>query len=241
MTSGYPAYPSTFGALPVDWRIPTASTTAMSRVIQAWARMPDLPVNEVPGNWAWLGPWSLRVWQMPGVKLSVLLLAVSAVLLCAAWVFGRRGKRGGASWLWVFVPPVAALIFWMATAPDPRFAGAMPWLLSVALVLLAAGRFDERQFRRALQTIAPSVALAVGVFLVFDASRSQTWKLRGGFAKIPKAEMQTRITASGVEVQVPLQGDQVWNSKLPAAPALDPHLQMRGAGLANGFRVSADE
>ncbi len=83
--SGYPAYPSTLGALPVPWRVPTALALSEANWVRSWSRQRDLHWSVVLDNWAWLRPWLATV---PPPVLRPLNLALVGGLLGAATLAG---------------------------------------------------------------------------------------------------------------------------------------------------------
>ena len=60
------------------------------------------------------------------------------------------------------------------------------------------------------------------------------WTLRD----LPDAATTKKQSAHGVVVNVPAESNRLWDSPLPAAQRLHPWLQMRGASLKDGFRVT---
>src|SRR5262249_50737464 len=74
--SGYPAYPSTFGAFSVEWRVPIEQAAAEQAWIGHFARTyySDSASNGLPYGdrvvlqWKWLQPWVNSLIQEPGVR-----------------------------------------------------------------------------------------------------------------------------------------------------------------------------
>ena len=129
--SGYPVYPSTFAAFPVDWRVPVADARSDSESIVCWARFPGPACREALGNWHWLAPWFAR--NSPQFLLPLLIAAGIAVLtfFVASW----RRRIVNVAWLFL-VPMLVGLLGWFVTAPDPRFAGALFWLAAAGTIAL---------------------------------------------------------------------------------------------------------
>jgi hypothetical protein len=57
-------------------------------------------------------------------------------------------------------------------------------------------------------------------------------------SRIPAAKLEQKVTASGLQVWVPVTGDQTWDAPIPATPYFDKNLSLRGAGLASGFYIN---
>ena len=51
VTSGYVAYPSTFGSLPVDWKMPEEDVKIEADWVYAWGRAPNTQAKDVVGKW----------------------------------------------------------------------------------------------------------------------------------------------------------------------------------------------
>ena len=60
-----------------------------------------------------------------------------------------------------------------------------------------------------------------------------------GWKPIKTAALQEKVTAQGLNIQVPVNGDQSWDSPLPGTPCFNPALQLRGSGLQSGFKTLA--
>ena len=133
--TGYPVYPSTFGAFDVEWRKPECVTVDMMNVIKAWARNPGVRPGRVLGNREWVGPWLRRTARRRDV---VLPLAVAAAGLLAALVRARALRKELLPALALVLPPALFLVYWAFTAPDPRFAGAAFWCLAAGVVAAAS-------------------------------------------------------------------------------------------------------
>jgi hypothetical protein len=92
--SGYLAYPSSFGAFPVEWRVPEANLRYMRAVLKGWARLPGREWRTALDGWQWLGPWINQLVRKPFEVVAPLVM--SSVLAPALWIRIRAGKRGGA-------------------------------------------------------------------------------------------------------------------------------------------------
>lgn len=239
--SGYPAYPSTIGGLPVDWRVPVEDVQEMYRAIVGWARKPAPGFRAVDTGWEWLGEWSQRAGQRTDVR--IFLLTVTAALLCWIVLYWRRGRWWTEStlyWVAPLVPTLVGMVFWFLTAPDLRFLGITPWILPAWLAVWVLGsRSDETLL--VVRTIGlPSVVFTCALLVVPGSPKFGIWNYDSlGLAVVPKAKVQTRSTNSGLKVHTPVNNRQIWNAKLPATGFFNPLLQQRTRKLRHGFRTSA--
>lgn len=229
--SGYPAFPGTIGVSPVEWALPAATATAMAREVQAWARQPGVPPEAVLGTWAWLGPWFRRVLHDNRLDFTLPLAVATAGLSVALWRIGRGRQRPDRRWL-ALLPASMGLVAWFFTAPDPRFQGAQLWALANGLLVLTLPTSCRLRV----------VALAAQALLVVALCANpldfvRTWKDPGPARQVP---MRACSTLSGLTVYVPVAGDQVWDSELPATPYFSSLLRLRVDGdLSRGFTKTA--
>ncbi len=239
--SGYPAFPSTLGAFPVPWRVPTEVAINEANWIRSWARQPGQHWVTVLGNQAWLRPWLETV--SPQV-LRPLNLALVSGLIGAATLAGPRlpWRRIGLGSLWL-LPTLPALVFWFVSAPDYRFAGATFWIIGLGLTMLAV-RGSARHFAGGPPPVAVQLAVVAMALLWVAPVRPPLFRVDSPSAlfdwQSPRYQPQYILarTNSGLSVRVPLGTDQCWALPLPCTPYLRPGLRLREPGnLASGFIV----
>ena len=238
LLSGYPLFPATFAGMPaLDWAISPEVLRHESDLILTWARAPgSLDSVGVLAGWAWLRPWA------QGLPISVQMLFAGCVLLTSAALFcivtGRvegAVRRCGA----LYGPLLTAVAFWLGTAPDPRFLGAVPALLIVlgAWIMLSSSGADA--IAGWIANPSPrSPAMIALALLVCLACLKLTGMRSAGFAgwvALPVPSVHTRLTGSGLAVLVPVERGQCWNAPLPCASIFDANLRLAAwAPLAIG-------
>jgi hypothetical protein len=235
---GYPFSPSAIFGLPVEWKVPIWAMDCNARIIMAWARDYQRPANEVLADWAWFWPWFKGVMGFYWIEV-VIPVTVAIVSMAAVAIRVMTGYMDGWRWKALFLmPPLLGLVFWFFTAPDQRFAGAaFWWLASGGLILMIAS------YGGATRRICwlPIVMLSLMLTGWFDGRLSKYTRpgpSSGGFYPVPESKVKTFRTDSGLEVYVPVKGDQVWDSPLPATPYPNAKLKLRHAGdVASGFRM----
>lgn len=242
MLSGVPLYPSTAGHLPVDWAVPVERIVKEAEWVYSWARTSGAHPRDVLGNWAWLRPWLLRVATGNLIDVTFpLLLALffgaSALLAGSFW----KVKRGYLLQWAYLMPAVMALVFWFFTAPDPRFANAAFFLLSIAsaLVFLCSvqGLLSSRVYAQMI-----CLAFLLSNLLLIRHLVNNTTELgvisTSGWHQVQRVALDAKITASGLTVYTPSKGDQCWDSDLPSTPNFNPRLRLRERNIvASGFTV----
>ena len=136
--SGYPFFPLTVVALPVDWRMPAAAVDRLNQVIETWARWPGRAPGTIGPLSHWLAHWVRMQARDFDVMAPLSLLAAlipSLTTRLDADLEGRSERRAPlCAVLIVAVPTLAA---WFLAAPDPRFALAPIWLVPISLVAWA--------------------------------------------------------------------------------------------------------
>lgn len=218
MMTGYVAYPSTFGAFPVDWRMPPVIGQQEAAWVRAWARMPgvlgDTQAVSMPqiDGLSWVIPWLFDTFTTtPNLFDVTLPLGLTAGAL-AVKLWRRDGFSRG--WL-ALLPLVAALVAWWWIAPSPRFAGATFWGFAgatLALLALETPSFVARRVSGGAIAVALLCALVLPVQLrvVFPAKDTT-------FYTLPEAVIREHTSERGAVYWEPTTTDQCWDAPLPCA------------------------
>ncbi|QWV95080.1 hypothetical protein KP004_07850 [Geomonas oryzisoli] len=242
MLSGVPLYPSTAGRLPVDWAVPVERIVSEAQSVYSWARTPGASPKDVLHNWGWFRPWLVRVATGNVLDVTYPLLQFLFFGICAliAGLFSKVRRRNLLQWAYL-VPAVMSLVFWFCTAPDPRFANAAFFLLSIAsaLVFLCSvqGLLSSRLYADMICLVFLIGNLLLVRHLVYNASEIRAIST-SGWHQVQRVALETRKTSSGLTVYTPCEGDQCWDSALPSTPYFNPHLRLRERNsVASGFTV----
>jgi hypothetical protein len=239
ITSGYPAFPNTFGALPVDFRIPESVTIEARDWVYSWARYPvsSSRAEDVLGKWDWLPTWIRLV---NADRLSLFLLVVPLYIFAGgALVYLVRAlvrRRMETRYLLLFAPAVIGGVFWWITAPDSRFAGAVFWILAVLVVVMIWESSSRPRWEGLIGVLA---IVAAGVIVANGYANSFT----NADAALPipyTRPTKEYITESGYVYNVARDPDtnlQMGDPPLPFSPYLIPKLELRGATLREGLRT----
>lgn len=240
--TGYPAYPSTIGAVPVAWRIDEDYAHLETEFIRSFARDPRRYMGQLPPEWNWFNNWIEQRFQ-PRYMRDHIYFSIPAfasaggfLLLGITLLFVRK-QINGLRW-WFFVPIVASLVFWFIAAPAPRFAGASLWLLAIGAVtlLLAKIGWGQRRWHIYLM-IAAMIAAAPVPFFV--SKSIVPWIDPGpdnGLYRLPKPLLDPYVTDSGLFVWTSAKNNQCWDAPLPCTPYPHPNLQLREPDdISQGF------
>ncbi|GAB4428610.1 MAG: hypothetical protein OHK0015_11680 [Chloroflexi bacterium OHK40] len=235
--SGYPAYPSTLGAMPVPWRVPTALVLSEANWVRSWARQQDRHWTEVLGGAGWLQSWLTTMSPLLSRPIALTILA-GMFALATLGALPRRGPLWRA--LLFLLPPAASAVFWFVTAPGFRFAGAAFWVLGLGLVICTVEGLGPR-LAAGSPFAAVCLAVVAGLLLYVAPVRGPLLLVpppgsEDGFWALPVAPTRPYTTASGLELALPATGDQCWATPLPCTPYPRPELRLREPGnLGGGF------
>ncbi len=240
--SGYPAYPSTFGGAPVEWRVPPEAVIAEADFINPWKAV-RAPWWRASLDLRWLGTWLRSLgWIERGVLLP-LAIAAGAWLwgaVGAGWRLLRAGDtRGGRKRIStaILLPPLAAIGACFIMAPRPRFAGAAFWLLAIESAGLAFGR-ALCAARRGVRFAAGVACLSLAGLPFFEGQPA--WLPLRDFGGLPLPRVRPVQLDSGLVVQFAGETMSCWNAPLPCTPYANQALRLRRPGdLASGFVVDA--
>jgi hypothetical protein len=242
ISSGYLLFPSRIGALPVDYRIPESVRYEAENWVYAFARDPSVDMEVTLHNgWKWLPNWLFHLRETFNQYLFV-IPAYAAIALLIACVIGfivlrimKQSVPDGRMWF-VLIPSILSGLFWFFSAPDPRFAGAVFWIVSLWLAVILIWMVRPLALRGIAYSVLLLSIIAASVVLVYGYGQ---FKAEGiGFPKIPRPALVQYLTKSGLKVYTnPVTNTQLWDASLPASPYKIPDLELRGETLRDGFRL----
>lgn len=219
--SGAPLFPSTIlGAWQLPWAVPSQVAITETEMIFSWARRQGLDFasqGALNGGWffAWIQATSpLLKW---GFVLSLFLMCLNTVRFFKS---KQAVVRRSASLL--YMPILIGLLFWFMTAPDVRFLGANHVLffsLSLYLTLQSQGsntvlgsRIQRLQKNRHVGLLVFMIVVLISIRYLGTTSLSFS-----GWSEVPQISTESRQTKAGQNINVPMLGNQCWDSVLPCA------------------------
>lgn len=246
--SGYLVFPFTgidwFG---FDWKVPSENASSILTQTKYLFNTAEFN-NELALNvefTTWLRSW-FEVHIRNNLELTLYLLI--SPLLIGPFLFvclgGGRFRRY-APVLLIQALLGSGVVFWLALGPEPRLGAG--WILSFAIFPIAVvlDYFLRRQGQngRALQRY-----LAYGLLLIFCLWLAQASGLRARLIgedayliwtiePLPEPELKVVETDTGIELYVPVEGNQAWDGALPGTPYVNNNLELRGSTMVDGFRV----
>jgi hypothetical protein len=262
--SGYPFFPSTFAAMPVDWRVPSEYADGVRWWVQAFARTSYQP--ELLGqDFDWLAHWfqvELR-YSVHEAWVPALLMLGTFLLFCAS---PRPRSRLRISFL--ALPTFIALAVWFVSAPSFRFGLALIWtaaaITAAALLPPVLPHFSSTQRRLVavlLLLYSLSPLLLSSRWILRDRGDRTAWAALAeaflvkpgpdyGFHPLYTPRMKTRRICGDVEILVPQKrmpalghsgtwfNHLPWASPLPATAWPLEGLCARTPGrIERGFRI----
>ena len=242
--SGYIAYPSTIGALPVDWRIPYNTAKNTLEVLRWWTRTLAGQLDIGSGNWSWILPWIKGIFKIEHehftihVTIPLFLIFINSILIFFSKYLKKYSAHDMKKNIWLLlVPSACAILFWFSALPEPRYVGACFWILGVGTTIIVINKFNvlkSKYFKTFL--ISFSIILCIGFFFIKIFVNIP--EENNGFWKIPSVELKIFETNSGLNVFVPEKGDQCWDAPLPCAPSANADLRLRREGeMRYGFKI----
>ncbi|MCC6930211.1 MAG: hypothetical protein IT359_14595 [Gemmatimonadaceae bacterium] len=258
--SGYPLFPSSAFAFPVDWRAPEAHADC-EFAFAAFSSRASVDEREVimgeVGLGGWFGRWFAEsaTADLHMLVIPVAIIVVVGLVLLVGHVLGRRGTDSpGGSWL--ALPPAIGVVAWFVLAPEPRYASPLVWILAALAVAACFRRFGggasweaARRYWLALLVVGVSPLLIHPVLSPSPMHRRlAAWKrvvlenfMVPGEATLlqptPFAPTVTEfVTRSGLALRFTPR--TCATTAIPCTPNPSPNLRLREAGrLDRGFAV----
>lgn len=245
-TSGCLAFPAGATCLSsLPWAISATDANAAGAAISAWARIPGVAPEQVPGGLAWLSGWESKMLPYRPIFYDLLASAFLGFFLAGAARIAQyssrlsspapshgiessdaaRMRRGS---IWACTSCAAGVIFWFVQAPDPRF-GLGFLITAVVLTTLfllqgLAGIWEAPNTSRLLRwAFAALILLAGGVELrTLAVERADGAKF--AWRNPPVSPTREVTTSSGLALRTPVNGNQCWDEAALCAPNERPAL-----------------
>jgi hypothetical protein len=236
LLSGYPLYPSTFGGLAVDWKLPAELATATRLFVVAYAR------NSIAAGFAWVPEWFaaemhwrqmlVRAPQWSSGVLGLLIpFAIALLCLFVRLLSLKRERKIPERGWWLSAGCAMSVAIWFFTVPAPRFGFTIFWSLAAATAAEAASHVSQARVSR----VALLLAAAVGLLPVLFPLRDINTIVRRmvvppgpdhGLHPYPEVETHRFETQSGLSLLVPNRKDACFNAPLPCTPHPAPNVAL---------------
>jgi len=243
MTSGYVAYPQSFGRVELDWTLAADAVRHRQHVLSRNTRSPT-NVKSLPDTLNWLQPWLDRLLGNTFQQALPLGIAAASLLLVAIGRAALPGaERGRHLGLWVLTPILLYLVLWFLSFPNIKYARFAFWSLAALACLLTLHTWSTVAWRWPVLLLR-CLLLACCAFIVYSILRQGSFPLAAGPADGFRPHWEVGYdevrTATGLVVHVPHAGNnQCWRVPLPCTAYFNPQLEARQPGdLRHGFRMA---
>ena len=242
MLSGYPFFPNATLGIPADWRVPAALANIFTGWVHSFAvgQAYELaPAGKIAalGRFGEAARWFLGLARnREGFQVPFLLSITGAVALLVCGLRPEHARRNRS--LWLLLPALGGVVFWLVEAPDPRFGQAAIWTLAATLGSLGIVASAARLKWVSPRLVAAGLLLAM-LWCLFSFGWRQSYRPLESVRELvplPEVRVVARRTASGLTVYVPAEGNQCWDAPAPCTPYFDNTLRLRSSGnLGGGF------
>lgn len=244
--SGWLLFPLPVLALPVDWRVPLATSSDLhqdqiqtvegqKQIIKAWARNPGPAYTEAIGAsfQAWFPGWYER--NKAAFELRWLWPS-GVILFFVLFLVGRSSVHRRD--LILSILAISQIAFWLLQAPDLRFGAGLLWIWLAVPASVLLGRPGSRwpvKFSW-LSGLAAVCILSYGFLTNLPGHLSKSKWTLGKSGTLPLQRIELNGSGS-LTVFVPVHDDRVGDAPLPSTPYPSVFLEARVPGdLSKGFR-----
>lgn len=246
VTSGYIAYPHTFGRIDLDWTMPEDQIESRQQQLATNTRQRGGDPSIVLASWDWLGPWLRDFAGNIFPTLLPALVTVGALIMYLA--AGRKpndpGRANALRW-WALLPMAVMLVFWFFTVPNDKYVRYIFWSLAALSTTMAVLAWHWIAWRRRVLAVYAiiMVCLAYVVFLIVKHEEFLvTAGPNDGFHALIQSRYDVFATADGALIHYPTALNQCWDVPLPCTPLPHEGIESRVPGeLRHGFRFVAPE
>jgi hypothetical protein len=236
--TGMPFFPSSFLGLydVLSWAVPFDIAKKEVAEISHWARYPGGGVPSYEG-FTWIIYWASLVATRYKVIFFVILLLLIVNIGVLLWRRVTPPLNYRAYGAMLFSVGVS-LGLWFATAPDPRFAGALIYIALINLTMmtltLAGSRLSKFSLQQSKNTEA--TLLVIGLMAAVLSYNFRPHSLN--YQQVPHSDTYLFEINAGLSVNVPSSADLLcWNAPLPCTPYANRSYKIVPAKGSPGFEA----
>jgi hypothetical protein len=235
--SGYPFFPVyQVDWFSPDWKADKSQVIEISQYIKYFNRVNPMfqSINETMtlGFPQWIASWYHNLFRFDKCIFTMSILGYAFVLTGIRRFFSSVQR-------YFLAVMIIQLAVWLFFAPDPRFVqGILLFGIYAAIQKLPIMAVINRK------VLKFSTIVFAGLILIYGMSKSiRDINYRNLLvpARLPAPAIQT-IAINHIELHLPSKVLSNWNPRcydvaLPCLYRIDPRLETRGSGIANGFRL----
>ena len=241
ITSGYIAYPQSFGRFEVDWAESEKLIQERQEMLATNTRIRYGNSDEVLSSWDWVRPW---VQELTSNVFEFVMPVGLFLLLLIVYVLGRFRNRKEKSelsiGLWLLIPMLIMITLWFLSAPNIKYIKYILWINVGVLAILSVMAWSQISWRWrvygvfAVQTMA---LLYVAYLIVATRSFPLAAGPNDGFYVRPMPPVKIVEIQNGATINTPDSHiSQCWDIPLPCTPTARTRIYERVPGdLSQGF------
>jgi hypothetical protein len=241
VTSGYIAYPQSFGRFEVDWAESPKLIAERQEMLATNTRIRYGDSDEVLSSWDWVRPWlrdsisNLFEFSVP-VSLSLLLM-----ILYGVGRFRHRTEQFELSiGVWVLLPMLVMMVVWFLSAPNIKYIKYILWINVAVLAILNLLVWSEIKWQWRIYSVL-SVLMIGLLYIAYLIVAMRGFPLvagsDNGFYVRPMPPIKIVEIQNGATINTPDSHiKQCWDIPLPCTPTARTRIFERVPGdLRHGF------
>lgn len=241
VTSGYIAYPQSFGRFDVEWAESPKLIEERQEMLATNTRIRYGDSDDVLSSWNWVNPWfqelstNLFEFVMP-IGLSLLMLVVYGM-----GRFRERKEKSELSLgLWILIPMLIMMAVWFLSAPNIKYIKYILWINVGVLTILAVIAWSQIMWRWRVYSVFAVLAVSLLYLAYLVVSMGALPLVAGsddGFYVHPMPPIKVVEIQNGSTINTPDSHiKQCWDIPLPCTPTVRTRIYERVSGdLRHGF------
>ena len=234
--SGYPFFPSSVLAAPVEWRVPEPVMKGFQDYILLWARFPHGDAATALDSIGWIPHWLARVIPNQFQFAWPIQVGLASALALSLFQPNRPEILNSLRRNMILISPLFGFaLLWFATAPDTRYFGPLAWLFAISPALL----WVSRRFSQALVACGSVLCLCAVPIACFSWENRWLWITRERILpQIPVVELEVSTNRHGLAIWYAKEGNKSFDAPLPSSWGFTPDLCLLDPkrGLSGGFK-----
>lgn len=242
--TGYLVYPyPSVDIFSVDWKIPLELATEEKISAYAWARIPDMDVNEVAkmSFLEWLPIWVKNL-SLYRLVIYIIALLSPLLLIFSSHIYNK--KHIIKPWLVALL----GILFSFFTAPDFRFS--FGFIISAACIpfLMIDNRIKLPQWDKVLSSTLLLFLIGLSYVGFSQIKTYQNYTDRSItsllLSPLPTNTLKNRDKIEFEEYKIkntfifaPRGTNQCFDQEIPCIPYQNTNLELRGDDIKDGFRI----
>jgi len=244
VTSGYIAYPQSFGRFEVDWVEPERLIEERQEMLATNTRLRYGDPDEVLTSWSWLQPWlETLTADYTDFLIPLGIISLAFIVFIVGRVTNTNAKTSRSIGIWVFLPMFIMMIVWFNTAPNVKYIRYIMWINAGTMVLLSVIVWSRLAWQWRVYAVFAVWGMCM-LYFVYLILATSAWSVNigsdNGFHMRPSPPIKVYVTDSGLELNVPDSHiNQCWDIPLPCTPFIRSRIYERVPGdLRHGFGLT---